>query len=44
MAAAVALMAKDKKGPEIKLQVLMWPVTNSNFDTGSYHEYATDVF
>ena len=29
MATVVALMAKDKKGPEIKLQVLFWPVTNA---------------
>ena len=40
MAAVVCLMAKDKKGPEIKLQVLFWPVTNANFDTESYHEFA----
>lgn len=44
MAAAVALMAKDKKGPEIKLQVLFWPVTDASFDTGSYHEFATQRF
>lgn len=44
MAAVVALMAKDKKGPEIKLQVLFWPVTDASFDTGSYHEFATQRF
>ena len=44
MTAAVALMAKDKKGPQIKLQVLFWPVTNSDFDTASYHQYAEDRF
>ena len=44
MAAAVALMAKDKKGPDIKLQVLFWPVTDASFDTGSYHEFATQRF
>lgn len=44
MAAAVALMAKDKKGPEIKLQVLFWPVTDASFDTGSYHEFAEQRF
>lgn len=36
MTAAVALMAKDKKGPSIKLQVLLWPVTDANFETDSY--------
>jgi acetyl esterase/lipase len=44
MAAVVALMAKDKKGPDIKLQVLLWPVTDANFETGSYHEFATQRF
>jgi len=44
MAAVVSLMAKDKKGPEIKLQVLLWPVTNANFETISYHDFASDRF
>jgi acetyl esterase len=44
MTAAVALMAKDKKGPDIKLQVLFWPVTNSDFNTESYHKFATGRF
>jgi len=44
MTAVIALMAKDKNGPEIKLQVLLWPVTNAAFDTLSYHLYATQRF
>lgn len=44
MAAVVALMAKDKQGPEIKLQVLLWPVTDANFETGSYNQFATGRF
>lgn len=44
LAAATALMAKNKKGPELKLQVLFWPVTNADFDTGSYLQYATSRF
>ncbi|CCH54847.1 esterase / lipase [Fibrisoma limi BUZ 3] len=44
LTAAVALMAKDKKGPTIKLQVLLWPVTSAEFDTVSYHQYARDRF
>ena len=44
MAAVVSLMAKDKKGPEIKLQVLLWPVTDANFETESYNKFATDRF
>ncbi len=35
LAAATALMAKDKKGPEIKFQLLFWPVTNADFETVS---------
>lgn len=42
IAAVVALMAKDKKGPEIKLQVLLWPVTNANFETDSYKQFAAN--
>jgi acetyl esterase/lipase len=36
MTAAVVLMAKDKGGPAIKLQVMLWPVTDANFETASY--------
>jgi acetyl esterase len=44
MAAAVALMAKDKGGPDIRFQALMWPVTDANFDTQSYHEFSEGRF
>lgn len=44
MTAAVALMAKAKKGPAIKLQVLLWPVTDANFETGSYKELGEGRF
>ena len=44
MATVVALMAKDKKGPALRLQVLFWPVTNANFETASYNQFATDSF
>lgn len=44
MSAVIALMAKDKKGPEIKLQVLLWPVTDANFETASYNAYANGRF
>jgi acetyl esterase/lipase len=38
------LMAREKKGPAIKLQVLLWPVTDANFETGSYNELAEGRF
>ena len=44
MAAVIALMAKDKKGPAIKLQVLLWPVTDASFETASYNELAEGYF
>ena len=44
MTTAVALMAKAKKGPAIKLQVMLWPVTNANFETGSYWELGEGRF
>ena len=44
MAAVVALMAKDKKSPSIKLQVLFWPVTNAYFETESYNLFGKDRF
>jgi acetyl esterase len=36
MTAAVALMAKHKGEPELKCQILLWPVTDANFETESY--------
>ena len=40
MAAAVTLLAKQRGGPHIKLQVLCYPVTDCRFDTDSYKDFA----
>ncbi len=40
LAAAMCLMAADRGGPEIALQLLVYPVTDVNFDTASYGENA----
>jgi acetyl esterase len=40
MTAAVTLLAKERKGPEICYQVLMYPVTDSSMSTESYRDFA----
>jgi acetyl esterase/lipase len=44
MAAALALMAKDRNGPTISYQVLLIPATEASVDTESYREYGTGRF
>jgi acetyl esterase len=39
MAAAVALLAKERDGPPIRFQLLFYPVTDANFETLSYMKY-----
>src|SRR5262249_5179738 len=40
MTAAVTLLAKERKGPKISYQVMMYPVTDSSFSQASYQEFA----
>jgi acetyl esterase len=44
MTAAICLMAKDKGGPELKAQIMLWPVTDSSFTQASYEAYAEQRF
>lgn len=44
MTAALALMAKDRGGPSIRLQVLLIPATDTNFETASYRQFDTGRF
>ena len=39
MAAAVAILAKERSGPPIRFQLLFYPVTDANFETSSYMKY-----
>jgi len=41
MAAVIAMLAKQRKGPRIGFQVLFYPVTDANFDTPSYRQFAS---
>ncbi len=40
LAAAVALMARDRGSPPLRFQLLIYPVTAADFDTGSYRDNA----
>lgn len=44
LAAVVSIMARDKGYPELAYQVLIYPVTDHNFETPSYRENGTDYF
>ncbi|GAB2506582.1 alpha/beta hydrolase [Nocardiopsis aegyptia] len=44
MSAVLALMCKDRGDVELRGQVLLYPVTNADFETASYHQFATGYF
>jgi len=44
MAAALALMSKDRDGPKISFQALLIPATDASVDTTSYRDYGTGRF
>jgi acetyl esterase/lipase len=44
MSTVTTLMAKEKNGPKIKLQILMWPIVDANFETESYHLFGQQRF
>jgi acetyl esterase/lipase len=44
IATVVCLMAKERGGPAIRYQVLLWPVTDANFDTVSYNQFSNGYY
>jgi acetyl esterase len=44
MAAVVTLLAKQRGGPKIDFQLLFYPVTDADFDTPSYQQFAQGYF
>jgi acetyl esterase len=44
MTAVTTIKAKENKGPEIKLQIMMWPIVDASFDTESYKLFGKDRF
>lgn len=44
MTAVTTLKAKEKGGPVIKLQVLLWPIVDAGFDTESYRLFGEQRF
>lgn len=44
LAAVVAQLARDRKGPRIAFQLLIYPVTDTDTDTGSYRDFASGYF
>ena len=44
MTAVTAIKAKENRGPEIKLQIMMWPIVDADFETESYQQFGRDRF
>lgn len=44
MATVMTIMAKNRNGPAIHKQLLYYPVTNADFETGSYIQFAEGYY
>ncbi len=44
LAAVVPLMVRDRGGPRLHFQLMIYPVTDFSFDTGSYRDNGSDYF
>ncbi len=44
MTAVTCITAKEKHGPAIKVQIMMWPIVDASFETESYQLFGKDRF
>ncbi|MGE3763311.1 MAG: alpha/beta hydrolase [Kofleriaceae bacterium] len=44
MSTVTCLLAKERGGPKIALQILLWPIVDHDFDTESYEQFGTKRF
>jgi acetyl esterase/lipase len=44
MSAVTTIKAKENNGPLIKVQILMWPIVDADFETASYKQFGKDRF
>lgn len=44
MTAVTVIKAKENNGPEIKFQLLLWPIVDADFDNETYKRYGKDRF
>lgn len=44
MTAVTCLLAKERGGPKLEAQVLLWPIVDHDFDTGSYRQFGEQRF
>ena len=44
MTTVTAMMARDKNGPAIRLQLMMWPIVDADFETESYRKFGAQRF
>lgn len=44
MTAVTCMKAKANGGPKIRMQILMWPIVDANFETESYRLFGEDRF
>lgn len=44
MTAVTCLKAKENNGPAIKTAIMLWPIVDADFSTGSYQQFGKDRF